>query len=368
MKPLRKEHRPRANNELGHSQPLHLAGYHNDHELLPLQGVVSLEGMDQDMTLETADQDMTSEIPSFWLAAQQSEEFYDSPNDSRLLDAAWTGMDFPIDTRQDLVMQSPTRRPFTALTAPQTAAEAQHPELASMHNVSLTPARTMLDGIVRADLSGKNSSAHNPVTQTLPNQIRPPHSRISARQRSSFGSHSTHRSNDVLRDAVIANNAATDSHSSSPNVVSDDIDLQAGPNTTFDWPANYTLESKNGYSYQAIGLSCETDPYVLRYYNYDMNDAYRMFRLDFRKMVDDSHFQRSTSMNRSRLPVDPVPVQFMMVDEEIWKDGLHAAEQLFKGPSSSAGDSELLDRLVSPDLGIKLLKLFVIHGLSLTNL
>ncbi|KAJ9136740.1 Fungal specific transcription factor domain protein [Pleurostoma richardsiae] len=130
------------------------------------------------------------------------------------------------------------------------------------------------------------------------------------------------------------------------------------------WPSEFSLESRKGYSNMLIGLSCESDPYLLRNYYYNEHDIYPMFRLDFRKVVDDAIIPQSDDdastcpPGQPRRPHGSIPVHFVMADEEIWKDDVKAAEGLFSGNTTEKSDIELLGKLVPPDLGSRLLRLY----------
>lgn len=127
-----------------------------------------------------------------------------------------------------------------------------------------------------------------------------------------------------------------------------------------DWPSEFSLDTRRGYSNQLIGLSCESDPYLLRNYYYNKHDTYPMFRLDFRKMKDDASVQpflETPAYGNSPLPADSPPVQFVMTHEDIWKDSQKFVEAIQSGGSTEEGDLELLKKIVPADLGPRLLKL-----------
>lgn len=126
------------------------------------------------------------------------------------------------------------------------------------------------------------------------------------------------------------------------------------------WSKEFSLDSRTGYSHQLVGLSSECDPFFLRHYVYNEHDTYPMYRLHFRKVVDDAAMPQYEDLGpRSgpRRPSGPAPVQFVLADEEIWKDDVKAAEGLFLGNSTESSDGELLSKLVTPDLGSRLLRL-----------
>uniref|UniRef100_A0A093UYT5 Transcriptional activator protein DAL81 n=1 Tax=Talaromyces marneffei PM1 TaxID=1077442 RepID=A0A093UYT5_TALMA len=129
---------------------------------------------------------------------------------------------------------------------------------------------------------------------------------------------------------------------------------------TGDWPSEFSLDTRRGYSNQLIGLSCESDPYLLRNYYYNKYDTYPMYRLDFRKMKDDASVQpflETSAYGNSRLPADSPPVQFVMTHEDIWKDSQKFIEAIQSGGSTEESDLELLKKIVPADLGPRLLKL-----------
>lgn len=126
-------------------------------------------------------------------------------------------------------------------------------------------------------------------------------------------------------------------------------------------PKPFSLEGRKGYSNHLIGLSCESDPYLLRFYKYDRDDMYPMFRLDYRRMQGDINPSPGSPSGHAS---DSVPVQFVLTDEEVLKDGVKEAEHMFEGSSEKSHCTEeediaRLHSLVSPDLGEKLIKLYI---------
>lgn len=131
---------------------------------------------------------------------------------------------------------------------------------------------------------------------------------------------------------------------------------------TSDWPNEFSLDSIDGLSSLLIGLSSESDPFLLRHYLYNVHDTYRMFRLHFRKVVDDAEvpadsYRNAVDQNGPPIPRGPMPVQFAMTDEEIFTDDIKAAEKLFATYGTEKEDLELLNKLVPPELESRLLKL-----------
>ncbi|OAA60075.1 fungal specific transcription factor domain protein [Cordyceps fumosorosea ARSEF 2679] len=126
------------------------------------------------------------------------------------------------------------------------------------------------------------------------------------------------------------------------------------------WPIELSLEAKKGYSNHLIGLSCESDPFLLKQYKYNAYDNYHMFRLDFRRVADDVQPRSNHDMpgSRAQLLTTRVPTQFMMSDEAIWKEDLKATERYLSGGGTGAADQALLNKIVEPELGRNLVKLY----------
>lgn len=124
-----------------------------------------------------------------------------------------------------------------------------------------------------------------------------------------------------------------------------------------DLPTIYSLDSRKGYSSQLIGLSSECDPYLLRHYKYDSNDNYTMFRLDWRRVMDDGHARSTDTEPRRLTPSGYAPVQFIMSDEVIWERDSEAVNEILCGTRSELQDFELLGKLVPVDLGSRLINL-----------
>ncbi|KUJ13709.1 uncharacterized protein LY89DRAFT_687098 [Mollisia scopiformis] len=133
-------------------------------------------------------------------------------------------------------------------------------------------------------------------------------------------------------------------------------------NHAFDWPHEFSIDSRRGYSNQVIGLSGESDPFLLRYHRYNINDTYPMFRLDFRNIMGDEKLQppaENSTLGGLPLPVGYIPIQFVMTDENICQDDLETAEAMFSGCKTELEDLGLLKSLVPVDLGARLLNLYV---------
>ncbi|KAJ5586924.1 uncharacterized protein N7459_002689 [Penicillium hispanicum] len=127
-----------------------------------------------------------------------------------------------------------------------------------------------------------------------------------------------------------------------------------------EWPDHFSLDKRVDYSHQVIGLSSESDPYLLQHYVYNSRDTYPMFRVDFRKVRDNDPIgphDNETSMSLPR-GSEGTPIQFMMTHEEICQEALQANERMFSGGTSKLDDMDLLHRLVPPDLGKRLLIIY----------
>ncbi|KAK5047569.1 hypothetical protein LTR84_006666 [Exophiala bonariae] len=126
-----------------------------------------------------------------------------------------------------------------------------------------------------------------------------------------------------------------------------------------EWSSDFSLDERPGYSSQLIGLSGETDPFLLRHYQYDARDTFRMFALDFRKVTDDGNMLGHAALPQSsQIPSSDVPIQFVMTDEKICNDDVKIMDKDFAGSSTEAEDYALLYKIVPIDLGSRLLKLF----------
>ena len=142
------------------------------------------------------------------------------------------------------------------------------------------------------------------------------------------------------------------------------------------WPEAFSLETRKGYSNHLIGLSCESDPYLLRFYEYDARDMYTMFRLDYRRIQDEAREASEASEangSQSRPPSGYMPIQFALTDEQVLQDGVKEVERLYAGKSGSSQRTEeddiaLVHSLVSSDLGDRLVRLcvpFRVHSESI---
>ncbi|EPE10945.1 fungal specific transcription factor domain protein [Ophiostoma piceae UAMH 11346] len=123
------------------------------------------------------------------------------------------------------------------------------------------------------------------------------------------------------------------------------IPSSANNDNSSGWPPAFSLEMRKGYSNHLIGLSCESDPYLLRFYEYDAHDTYPMFRLDYRRIQDEANeASQSQSQSFQRPPSGDMPIQFALTDEQVLQDGVKEVENLYAG--KSGGSQYLGDRLV----------------------
>ena len=128
-----------------------------------------------------------------------------------------------------------------------------------------------------------------------------------------------------------------------------------------DWPEGFSLDTRRGYSTQLIGLSNETDPFLLRHFQYDMFDNYTMYRLIYRKMTDDvtmqNHINSSTAGETLKTPASEIPIHFQVFDDSICHENVRAMERDFSVYNSEAEDCNLLYKVVPKGLGFRLLNL-----------
>ena len=125
-----------------------------------------------------------------------------------------------------------------------------------------------------------------------------------------------------------------------------------------EWSNDFSLDERPGYSSQLIGLSSDIDPFLLRHYQYDARDTFRMFGLDFRKVIDDINMQEpAASSQSSQIPASDIPVQFAMTNEEICEEDVKIIDKDFSGSNTEAEDHALLYKIVPIDFGSRLLRL-----------
>jgi hypothetical protein len=122
----------------------------------------------------------------------------------------------------------------------------------------------------------------------------------------------------------------------------------------------FSLDSKEGHCNQLIGLSGESDPYVLRYYQYNTHEIYPMFRLTFRAMMDGNRAAvqpHNTRSENAKLSDGRLPVQFVLTDEELCGDDVAAVREILSGGATEEEDASRLSELIPVELGTRLLQL-----------
>jgi hypothetical protein len=128
-----------------------------------------------------------------------------------------------------------------------------------------------------------------------------------------------------------------------------------------DWTDEFSLDARPGYSNQFIGLSNETDPFLLRHFHYDNLDNYTMFRLTYRKITDDvnlaCHIRSHASEGAAKIPTSEIPIQFQIFNETICEENIRVAEKAFSVHNSETEDVALLKKIVPDDSGRRLLNL-----------
>ena len=128
-----------------------------------------------------------------------------------------------------------------------------------------------------------------------------------------------------------------------------------------DWTEEFSLDARPGYSNQFIGLSNETDPFLLRHFHYDNLDNYTMFRLTYRKITDDVNLHRHTRSHSpegaAKIPTSEMPIQFQIFNETICEENIRATEEDFSVHNSETEDLALLKKIVPDDSGRRLLNL-----------
>jgi hypothetical protein len=161
-----------------------------------------------------------------------------------------------------------------------------------------------------------------------------------------------------LNDAPAIGRQQSDFHEYAYPAVSDDVSSMPSDG---DWPEAFSLDTRRGYSTQLIGLSNETDPFLLRHFQYDMFDNYTMCRLIYRKMTDDvtvqSYINSSTAGGTPKIPTSEVPIHFQVFDDSICDENVKAIERDFSVHNDEAEDGDLLYKIVPRGLGFRLLNL-----------
>ncbi|KAH8886085.1 hypothetical protein GQ53DRAFT_728289 [Thozetella sp. PMI_491] len=310
--PLRRVYDPKTNND-----SLRGTGQPQPTEAPTLDGRATEPGLNRTPApVHGHDIETTGEEAPFWLQQVDHSQSFNPRAASRLMSMDWSAMDFD---SMDMVNTE------------------SHPEHEVLNN-------TLHEG---------DDLLHPTATHSLP---------AMTPRESPNSSNETESSRDSAPRDQARELYPEGGGESSPNRPWLPLDIQDKfPLNAADWPAKFSLDARKGYSNQLIGLSCESDPYLLRSYYYDQYDTYPMFRLDFRKVKDDATIQPFLDhcpTGSSRPPADYLPVQFVMTDEDIWKDSLRSVEGIQSGSNNEEGDFELLNKAVSADLGSRLLRLY----------
>lgn len=145
-----------------------------------------------------------------------------------------------------------------------------------------------------------------------------------------------------------------------PSNAANAMDVERGNARASDWPAEFSLDLRDGFSHQLIGLSGELDSYLLRHYQYDATDTYSGYRLHYRKVMEDARSRphdHNPANGQRRLPAGDFPVQFVLNGGELWKEDVEAVEGILAGDSMVRDDLEYVNRLVPVDIGSRLVTL-----------
>jgi hypothetical protein len=178
-------------------------------------------------------------------------------------------------------------------------------------------------------------------------------------QRHSFENSAPHSSHSASV-AVGALREESSTHSSPAGAIQSLTSSQQ-PSTQYqDWPMEFSLDSKEGHCNQLIGLSGESDPYVLRYYQYNTHEIHPMFRLTFRAMMGSNRAvaqPHNTSNEDANFTNSRLPVQFVLTDEELCGDDVAAVGEILSGGATDEEDARRLSELIPVELGTRLLEL-----------
>lgn len=140
-------------------------------------------------------------------------------------------------------------------------------------------------------------------------------------------------------------------------------------------PFDCPIDGKEDVHGLYLGLSGETDPYLLRHYKYDDHGDFSMFKLVFRQTANDLYNDIASDPASLLSPSDPfgldmsknrddniyqhipIPVHFVMVADELADD---AKEETTVRPHMSPESVRIeLDQLIKPEDGIRLAGLSV---------
>ena len=329
IEPLRKECRLRHHGEGSTSRPsLNIPSVGGSREV-PLPPVMLDLGNDE--------AEMDIDAGAFWTSPNPDHVSFNPEDASQMVEMGWASVDFSLTTPQQ---RSDLQQTGHNLTAP--------PNLAIPGPES--PIRASVDGNSQLQLQGEEARG-----TYLSSNMHHPAQALSLDSRSRLSNTSPNALPAPMPADMehLITFPGSDAFDGSPQ--SSGIGAGSVLGDGLDWPAEFSLDSKPGWSNQVIGLSSESDPFLLRHYLYNVHDTHPMFRLHFRKILDDKDMQ--TQIEEQSVPVGNVPLQFMMVNEEIWQDGLKSVERIVSGPHTEESDLKLLNEIVPNELGSRLLKL-----------
>ena len=103
-----------------------------------------------------------------------------------------------------------------------------------------------------------------------------------------------------------------------------------------------SLDDRAGYNCQLFGWSAESDPYLLKHYQFDANEEFKFIRLTFRKIANQE-----------------VPIMFVQSMNSLGQSSIN--ELLDVGFPTPNLDYDLLHRIISPSVGRRLIRLFFEH-------
>ncbi|RVX71310.1 hypothetical protein B0A52_04884 [Exophiala mesophila] len=282
--------------------------------------------------------EMDIDAGAFWTSPNPDHVSFNPEDASQMVEMGWASVDFSLTTPQQ---RSDLQQTGHNLTAP--------PNLAIPGPES--PIRASVDGNSQLQLQGEEARG-----TYLSSNMHHPAQALSLDSRSRLSNTSPNALPAPMPADMehLITFPGSDAFDGSPQ--SSGIGAGSVLGDGLDWPAEFSLDSKPGWSNQVIGLSSESDPFLLRHYLYNVHDTHPMFRLHFRKILDDKDMQ--TQIEEQSVPVGNVPLQFMMVNEEIWQDGLKSVERIVSGPHTEESDLKLLNEIVPNELGSRLLKLY----------
>ncbi|KAF5004709.1 hypothetical protein FDECE_8820 [Fusarium decemcellulare] len=106
-----------------------------------------------------------------------------------------------------------------------------------------------------------------------------------------------------------------------------------------------SLDDMPGFTAQYLGLSGETDPYLIRHFHFASEGEARFFKVHFRQVASEGN----------GITLDGVPAHFMISSEELGKT--MKPETTLHDPSESMGTK--LNDMINPNDGRRLVRLFL---------